>query len=555
MKPVIPILFGMLFLVCVFSGCAGSPARSAENTAPEEQKTYEIISTPFGDVKREKKQTDQRAVEAGSEKADIDKEGYETIWTPLGDVKRGKTQAGNQATAPVPEKTYLDEQGMYEIISTPFGLIKRKKKQADKATAMPAPEPVAPEVAVSPEPEPAVLPDPESASAVLTGSKPEPAVLTASEVEPVAPPAPVAVSPEATPADEAPDETGEISFDFDDADLGFVIRAMADFLQINYIVDPGITGKVTIHTAGNLKSSDVFPIFHQTLEINGLAAVREGNVYRILRLKDASRMPIISRFALDSKAIPPGERTVLQIIPLKFISAQEVTKVITPFISAEGTIISEGSSNSLLVVDKGINIFKILKLVEVFDVNVFDKTNYRFYEINNADAEEVSKTLEMILPPVTADGKGQMKFIPIRWLNSLLVVSSSLEVFDRVDPLIRQLDVPSEGAQPQIYVYSVKNGMAVDLGDTMRAIFGGGGGVPRAFPEGECAHESLCQGNQRGQRGVAIFSGVIFNSGQAGCSGKINGFFGYFTRRGQDYRRSDTKCLDYRSAFRRLPAC
>jgi general secretion pathway protein D len=69
-------------------------------------------------------------------------------------------------------------------------------------------------------------------------------------------------------------------------------------------------------------------------------------------------MPIASRLVREAKDIPPEERIIIQIIPLKFISAQEVAKVITPFISADGTIISEGVSNTLLVVDKGINIFK-----------------------------------------------------------------------------------------------------------------------------------------------------------------------------------------------------
>jgi general secretion pathway protein D len=45
-------------------------------------------------------------------------------------------------------------------------------------------------------------------------------------------------------------------------------------------------------------------------------------------------------------------------------------------------------------------------------------------------------------------------------------------VFSRVDSFIRQLDVPSEGAQPQIHVYSVKNGMATELGDILKSIFG-----------------------------------------------------------------------------------
>ena len=160
---------------------------------------------------------------------------------------------------------------------------------------------------------------------------------------------------------------------------------------------------------------------------------------------------------------------------MKYISAEEVTKVITPFVSAEGTIISEGGSNTLMVVDKGINILKILKLVETFDVSVFEKTNYRFYTLNNADAEDVAKTLEEILPRNAAGGKDQVRFVPIKWLNAVLIVSSSADVFSRAEKLIGRLDVPGEGSQPQIYVYSVKNGMAADLGDTLRAIFGARG--------------------------------------------------------------------------------
>ena len=228
---------------------------------------------------------------------------------------------------------------------------------------------------------------------------------------------------------------------------------------------------MTIHTAGRLKEEDVFPIFYQTLEVNGLTAVKEGNVYRILKLKDALRMPIASRLVREAKDIPPEERIVIQIIPLKFISAQEVTKVITPFISADGTIISEGGSNTLLVVDKGINIFKVLKLVEVFDVSVFEKMSYRFYTLRKHQRRGGGKIAQGGIIAIRRGSKDDVKFIPINRLNALLIVSPSPDVFDRVDAFIRQLDIPSEAAQPQIHIYSVKNGMATELGDTLQVNF------------------------------------------------------------------------------------
>ena len=50
-------------------------------------------------------------------------------------------------------------------------------------------------------------------------------------------------------ANDGPEGEGQIIFNFDDADLYEVIKTMAELLEINYIVDPGIQGKVTIHTA------------------------------------------------------------------------------------------------------------------------------------------------------------------------------------------------------------------------------------------------------------------------------------------------------------------
>ena len=146
--------------------------------------------------------------------------------------------------------------------------------------------------------------------------------------------------------------------------------------------------------------------------------------------------------------------------------------MISPFVSADGVIISEGGSNTLLVVDKGINILKVLKLVEAFDVSVFERMKYRFYTLQNMSVEEAVKLLKEVLTQAAGASKDDVRFIPLVRLNALLVVSPSPDVFSRVEAFIRQLDVPSESAQPQIHVYSVKNGMATELGDILRSIFG-----------------------------------------------------------------------------------
>ena len=347
------------------------------------------------------------------------------------------------------EKVFVDDKGAVEVVSTPFGYVKRRIKQPEEESSTPAPAeppvPSAPEVRV-----PTAQPPP------------------VSRAEPTRP-APRAAQ---EPGKKAPIKgKGQIVFNFDDADLYEVIRTIAELLNINYIVDPNVRGKVTIHTAGGLRREDLFPVFFQILEVNGLTAIKEGSLYKIVGLKDAPRMPITARFGSEGEDVPPGERVIIQIIPLKFISAQEMTKVLTPFISAGGTILSHKDSNTLLVVDKGLNILKIMRLVEVFDVNVFEMFNHRFYHLEYLDAEEIVETFTNIVTSYGDVAKDIVSIIAIKRLNDLLVISSNTQVFEKVEVFIRQLDVPSEEVDPRIYVYSVKNGEANNLADLLNSVF------------------------------------------------------------------------------------
>ena len=274
------------------------------------------------------------------------------------------------------------------------------------------------------------------------------------------------------PASES--KAGQIVLEFDNADLYEVIRELAKHLGINYITEPGIQGTVSIHTAGYLKQEDLFPVFFQILEANGLTAVKEGSLYKIIKFKDASRMPIASRFGDAGSQIPPEDRVIIQIIPLKYISVQEVTKLLTPFISAEGTLVSHEESNTLLLVDRHVNVMKALKLVEAFDINVFEKINHRIFHLQYADAEETAKSLETVISSYGAGNKETVKILPVKRLNMLIVISAIPHVFETVEWMIGQLDVQGHDVDPRIYVYSVKNGAAEELSDLLNGVFSRG---------------------------------------------------------------------------------
>ncbi len=267
-------------------------------------------------------------------------------------------------------------------------------------------------------------------------------------------------------------ETGKVIFNFDDAELSEVIRTLAELLKINYMVEPRVGGKVTIHTAGELNRDDLFEVFYQILELNGLTAIKQDKVYRITPLKDVARLPIMARVDQDA-TVPSGERIIIQIIPLNFVSPKEVVKLITPFISSEGTIISQENTNILVVVDKADNLSKIIRLVNVFDTDIFERFSHRFYFLQFGDAETIAEIIGKMLSSYGSSIEASVNIIPISRLNALLVISSNPKAFDQISELIKNYDVPSQSTAPGIYFYPVKNGRVSDIAGILNKVFTG----------------------------------------------------------------------------------
>ena len=54
-------------------------------------------------------------------------------------------------------------------------------------------------------------------------------------------------------------------------------------MGFNYTLGPGVAGKkVTVQTSGRIPEDEVFNVLLAVLEVNGVTAIRSGNLYKIL---------------------------------------------------------------------------------------------------------------------------------------------------------------------------------------------------------------------------------------------------------------------------------
>ena len=267
-----------------------------------------------------------------------------------------------------------------------------------------------------------------------------------------------------------------VVFNFDNADIYEVIRVMAEILRINYIIDPRVKGAVNIHTSGQLSAENTFPIFQSILRLNGATAVKKDGVYEIVPLADAKKLPQPPLTTREPGKAPSEERYIIQILSLKYIPATEVSKMIKPFLSDGADIVEHPPSNTLIIGDLASNVKKSVDIISLFDLDIFADLRVRIYPILNADVNEVAKEMDKIFTSFevsTKSGRGVgITFTPIGRINSLLVVSSIPNIFEKVEGWLKELDkIPVEGTKYSVFVYYCQNAKAKDLADVLKQIY------------------------------------------------------------------------------------
>jgi len=264
------------------------------------------------------------------------------------------------------------------------------------------------------------------------------------------------------------DDDESFVINMEDAALYEVILFFINKLGMNCIVEPNIGGNITIRTAGKLNKSDLLPLFYQILEVNGLTAVKEGKFYRIVDMANVSRTAI--PFADDETHSGNNPGMVLQIIPLHFIKSDEMIKILTPFISEKGSLVSHVDSNTLLLIDSNRNVEKVLKLVRSFDVDFFKSIGYKFFKINHVDSTSIVETITEALSFYNNE-KNKIKIINLEKMNSLLVLSDNERVFAKISDLLADLDHAINDVESHIFLYFLKNSRAEDMGNLLNSIF------------------------------------------------------------------------------------
>ena len=299
---------------------------------------------------------------------------------------------------------------------------------------------------------------------------------------------------------------GEVTLNFESADIRDVIKVIFDTLKENYTVDPQVQGEVTVQTSRPLARDQLLPTLETLLRMNNAVLVREGGINKILPATG-----VIRQGNLTPRLRGSNVGYQVRIVPLRYVSAAEMQTIIAPFLAEGGIVRADPLRNLLILAGTSPELANAQSTIETFDVNWLKGMSIGMFRLRNIDSQAMATNLNQLLGEGSGTPiAGLLRFVPLSKLNAVLVITPQVEYLKDVATWIERLD--GVGGE-RLYVYAVQNGRAAYIAELLNGLFnlGGSGTASRG---GELAP---------GLKSAQLSSGSATGSSIAGGAGLTGG--------------------------------
>ncbi len=331
---------------------------------------------------------------------------------------------------------------------------------------------------------------------------------------------------------------GRYTLNFDDADVSEVAKAvLGDILKVNYVISPKVSGKVSLQTARPLSEDELIPTLEMVLRANGAVLIGGKGFYRIEPDANAILNVPGASLGASGQALPPGFQ--LRVIPLRYVSAQEMQKVVEPLLPPKAVLRVDPVRNMLLVAGTADDIEGVIDTISLFDVDFMRGMGVGLFPLKNVDAATVAEELMKLFGADSKEGGlgTMLRLLPIERLNAILAASPQPRYLQEVENWVERLDRYNTAKAGGVHVYRVQYVEAMQLAEMLSNIFGrgpgGAGGRPSVAPGfggtqiggsyGTTGGSSF-GGGSGGFGGGSGSSGFGGSSGSGGFGGSSGGF-------------------------------
>ena len=313
--------------------------------------------------------------------------------------------------------------------------------------------------------------------------------------------------------------SGSATFNFEGESVHAVIKAiLGDMLGQNYVIAPGVQGTVTLGTPKPVSPAEALNLLEMVLGWNNARLVYSGGRYNIIPMDQA----LAGTVAPSTGPAANARGFEVRVVPLRFISATEMKKVLEPYARPNAIVNTDNARNVITLAGTRTELQNYLRTVEIFDVDWMSSMSVGVFPLQSGKAAKVVADLEKVFGEQSKSPvAGMFRFMPLEGANAVLVITPQPDYLDDIQQWLQRIDSAGEGVQ--LFSYELKYIKAKDLADRLAEVFGGGGrsdngGAPSLMP-GTQSTEIKDGGMDGGGTSTAMLGGDGNGGGASDSSG------------------------------------
>ncbi|MGZ6098308.1 MAG: type II secretion system secretin GspD [Myxococcaceae bacterium] len=298
---------------------------------------------------------------------------------------------------------------------------------------------------------------------------------------------------------------------FDKVDIEKLVQTVSDATCRTFILGDNVRGKISIIGPDNGKvdvgADEFYAAFLAALDANQLAVVPMGRFSKIVEKAKAkqSNIPVVG----PDEPYTTNEQMITRMFKIRYADLEPLRGVLQQLVSQNGDTIPF-QPDTLIVNDIGSNMHRLERIIEQLDSRS-SSDEMRVIQIRYASAPELATTIQKLFdakanrpgarpgltvtpapgpapgapvqpgaqPGATSGGPATVTTLIADERTNKLVVVATPAANERIDALLREIDVPISG-EGRINVYALQNANAEDIAATLQSLAQGTANRPRA---------------------------------------------------------------------------
>ncbi len=268
-----------------------------------------------------------------------------------------------------------------------------------------------------------------------------------------------------------------ISVNFDQAEIGTVLKTISDITGVNFIVDPSVSGTVTVFSPTQIRLGDLYLFLESILDVKGFTAVPAGDHVKIIPRAEAAKHNLRIRIGGDPAQIPQNDTVVTQLIRISYANAHDISNILSVRMPSATDISVDTSTNTIIITGTSANIHHLARLIQQLDVPGA-KDVFTVIHLKHASARILGKQITDFMgkkktqsarsrrPGQSSQIQTNIQIQANQRTNSLIITASRQDT-EIIKQLVQRLDIERPVGTDNVHVVYLKNAQAKEVAEAL----------------------------------------------------------------------------------------